>query len=65
VGDADEIFMPLTPRLIVSVGSPVGTRSISDAEVDHYNEIQARVAQDYVVHRPGADFTASILAWRS
>jgi hypothetical protein len=64
VGNADEIFMPLTPRLIVSVGSLTGTRSVSDAEVDHYNEIQARVAQDYVVHRPGANFTASILAWR-
>lgn len=65
VGQADEIFMPVAPRLLVTLGPPDGARSISDDQVDQYNSWQARSAKDYVVWRPGADFTASIAAWRS
>jgi hypothetical protein len=60
---ADQIFMPLAPRLLVAVGPPDGTRSIPDDEVDQYNRWQARAAHDYLIHRPGANFTASIPAW--
>lgn len=48
----------------MTVGSPDGARSIPDDEVDRYNQRQARAAQDYLIHRPGANFTASITAWR-
>jgi hypothetical protein len=63
---ADEIFMPLAPRLLVSLGSPDGTRSIPDDQVDQYNQWQSRAAQDYLIHRPAASFTASIITtWRT
>jgi hypothetical protein len=62
---ADEIFMPLTPRLLVAVGPPDGARSIPDHEVDQYNQRQARAAHDYLIHRPGANFTTNITAWRT
>lgn len=62
---ADEIFMPLAPRLLVAVGPSDGARSISDDEVDQYNQRQARAAHDYLIHRPGANFTASIATWRN
>lgn len=61
---ADEIFMPLAPGLLVAVGPPDGARPIPDHEVDQYNRRQACAAHDYLIHRPGADFTASITAWR-
>jgi hypothetical protein len=61
---ADEIFMPLAPRLLVTLGPPDGARPIPDDEVDQYNQRQARAAQDYLIHRPGANFAASIPAWR-
>jgi Protein of unknown function (DUF4238) len=62
---ADEIFMPLAPGLLVAVGSANATRSIPDDEVDLYNQRQARAAQDYLIYRPGASFTANIIAaWR-
>lgn len=49
---ADEILMPLAPRLLVAVGPPGGTRALPDDEVDQYNQRQARAAQDYLIHRP-------------
>ena len=39
---ADEIFMPLAPRLLVSVGPPDGARSIPDDEVDQYKSQTTR-----------------------
>lgn len=65
VDSADEIFMPLAPRLLIAVGPPDGARSIPDDEVDQYNRRQARAAQTYVIYRPGADFAASIAGWRT
>ena len=62
---ADQIFMPLAPRLLVAVGPADGARSIPDDEVDQYNRWQARAAHDYLIHRPGANFTVSIPAWRA
>jgi hypothetical protein len=64
VDEADEIFMPLTPRLLVVVGPPDAARTLPDDEVDAYNEMQVREARDCVIHRPGAQFAASIAAWR-
>jgi hypothetical protein len=64
VDGADEVFMPLTPRLLVAIGPPDGTRSISDDEVDAYNEMEVREAKGYVLHRPGANLDTSIAAWR-
>jgi hypothetical protein len=64
VDDADMIFMPLTPRLLVAIGPPYGSRTIDDAEVDSYNEMEVREARDHIFHRPEADFAASIAAWR-
>lgn len=64
VDEAERIFMPLAPRLLVVVGAPDGSRAIRDGEVDAYNEMQVREARDYVIHRPGAQFAASIVAWR-
>ncbi len=54
--------MPLAPRLLVKVGPPDGARSIPDGEVDAYNQLQVKVAREYMIHRPGADFAASIAA---
>ena len=65
VDEADMIFMPLTPRLLVVIGPANAARTISDADVDAFNQMQIREARDYVLHRPGADFVASIAAWRT
>jgi hypothetical protein len=66
VDQADEIVMPLTPRLLVSVGLPDGARSISDDEVDSYNALQVRLAREYLIHRPAATFTAAdFTSWRN
>ena len=66
VDDADEIVMPRTPRLLIVLGAPDGTRSIPDDEVDSYNALQARLARDYLVYRPTATFTsATIVKWRT
>ena len=66
VDDADEIVMPLTPRLLIVLGMSNGTRSILDDEVDSYNALQARLARDYLVYRPTATFTAATIAnWRT
>ena len=36
-----------------------------DDEIDQYNQWQARAAQDYLIHRPAASFTTSIITtWR-
>src|SRR5262249_25127742 len=64
VDKADEIFMPITPRLLVAIGPPNGARTLADDEVDAYNRMQVREARDYVMHRPGANFAADIAAWR-
>lgn len=66
VDDADEIVMPLTPRLLIVLGASNGTRSIPDDEVDSYNALQARLAREYLIHRPTATFTeATIANWRT
>lgn len=65
VAEADEIFMPFTPRLLVAVGPPNAVRQLSDDEVDEYNEMQVREAKAYVIHRPSANFAARIKAWRA
>ncbi len=66
VDDADEIVMPMTPRLLILLGVSDGTRSIPDDEVDSYNALQARLARDYLIHRPAATFTAATIAnWRT
>lgn len=66
IDEADEIVMPLTPRLMVSLGQPDGARSIPDDEVDWYNALQVRLAREYLIHRPAATFTAADFAsWRS
>lgn len=59
IDQADEIVMPLTSRLLVSVGLPDGTRSISNDEVDSYNALQARLARDYLIHHTRAPTTES------
>jgi hypothetical protein len=64
--DADEIVMPITPRLLIVVSASNGTRSIPDDEVDSYNALQARLARDYLIHRPAATFTTeTITSWRT
>jgi hypothetical protein len=65
VDEADKIVMPLTPRLLVAIGPPNGSRIIDDAEVNSYNEMQVREARDYVLHRPRANLATSIAAWRT
>ena len=65
VDEADKIVMPITPRLIIAIGPPNGSRTIDDAEVESYNGMQVREARDYVLHRPGANLAASIAAWRT
>jgi len=66
VDDADEIAMPMTPRLLIVLGASTGMRSIPDDLVDSYNALQARLARDYLIHRPAAAFTASTIAsWRT
>lgn len=66
VDQADEIFIPLAPRLLVTIGPPDGARSIPDGELDQYNRWQTCAAQDYLIHRPAASFTTSIITtWRT
>jgi Protein of unknown function (DUF4238) len=66
IDQADGIVMPLTPRLLVCVGLPDGTRSIPDDEVDFYNALQVRLAREYLIHRPAATFTAAdFTSWRT
>jgi hypothetical protein len=66
IDQADEILMTLTPRFLLILGPPNGTRSIPDHEVDSYNALQARLARDYLIHRPAATFTAAtIRSWRT
>jgi hypothetical protein len=65
VDEADMIFMSLAPRLLVVIGPANAARSISDDDVDTYNEMQVREARDFVLHRPGANFGASIAASRN
>jgi Protein of unknown function (DUF4238) len=64
IDEADKIVMPLTPRLLVAIGPPNASRTITDDEVDSYNEMQVREARDYVVYHPGANLAATIAAWR-
>ncbi|MGO8872141.1 MAG: DUF4238 domain-containing protein [Acidimicrobiales bacterium] len=65
VDQADEIVMPLAPGLLVAIGPPDGARSISDAEVDHYNRLQVRAARDFVMYRPsGTHLAAQMAIWR-
>jgi hypothetical protein len=59
------IFMPLTPRLLVVIGPTNATRSITDHGVDLHTKMQVLEARGYVLHRPGADFAASIATWRT
>jgi hypothetical protein len=65
VDEADKIVMPLTPHMLVAIGPPNGSRQLTDAEVDSYNTMQVRQAREYVLHRPAANFAASIAAWRT
>lgn len=64
VDQADQVIMPLSPRLLVAIGDRVGSRSISDDEVNEFNRLQVHLAKDYVVHRPGAGLAAGIQARR-
>lgn len=65
IDQADVIVMPVSPRLLVVLGrSAHGSRVLSDDEVDRYNELQVRGAQDFVYYRPGAVFELQIAAWR-
>lgn len=65
VDEADMIFMPLAPRLLVVIGPANAARSISDNDVDAYNDMQVREARDFVLHRPRANSAVSIAASRN
>ena len=52
IDQADEILMPLTPRLLIILGPPNGTRAIPDHEVDSHDALQARQARDYLITGP-------------
>jgi hypothetical protein len=60
---ADEIVMPLGPRLLAVVGRPNAVQTITDNEVDRFNELQVHVANEFIYHRPTVDFSASIARW--
>jgi hypothetical protein len=62
IANADEIVMPVTPTLLVVVGTRSGTRAIPDNLVDKYNALQVRAARAVVHHRPGAVFP-DLLNW--
>jgi hypothetical protein len=64
IDEADKIVMPLAPRLLVAIGPPDASRTISDDEVDLYNQMQVREAREYVVYRPGANLAPVVAAWR-
>ncbi len=65
VDEADAIVLPLGPRVLASLGANSGVRTIDDTEVDHFNALQVRAAATYVHYRPGADFQANVMVWRS
>ena len=66
IDQADEIVMPLTPRLLIVLGTSNGIRLIPDDEVDSCNALQTRLARDYLIYRPTAAFTAATIAsWRT
>jgi hypothetical protein len=60
VDEADEIYMSVGPRLVVSVGGPNGRHVIGDDDVDTMNQLQIRAANDTVFHRPSAQFSGAL-----
>jgi hypothetical protein len=64
IGNADLIFMPLTPKLAAIVSGGIGVRTADDKEVDDLNRYQVIGASRYAYYRPGASFAASIASSR-
>jgi hypothetical protein len=65
LGAANTVMLPLTPRLLVSLGPVTATKQVPPEFVEHVNHVQVQSAQRYVHHRLTAGFGAAIEAWRA
>ncbi|MCM4082183.1 DUF4238 domain-containing protein [Paractinoplanes hotanensis] len=53
LGDAEQIFMPLTPRSLLAFG-PSAVGQVPEASVNQLNAFQVRAAHEFVFVRPGS-----------
>ncbi|MFI6161682.1 DUF4238 domain-containing protein [Micromonospora haikouensis] len=59
LGDATQIFMPLTPRSLVAFG-PSRVGKVPRAMVDELNAYQVRAAHEFVFLRPGSNLESFV-----
>ncbi len=64
-GAANTVMLPLTPRLLISLGPHTAMKQVPPEFVERVNHVQVRSAQRYVHHRLTAGFGADIAAWRA
>jgi hypothetical protein len=55
---ADEVVMPIAPRLTIVIGATPGIEMITDDEVEILNRLQVRKATQFLYYRPSASFAA-------
>ncbi len=60
---ATHVMLPLTPFLLVVLGSAALVSMPTDRLVEQINQLEVLGAERYVYHRPGMDFSASIARW--
>ena len=60
---ADEVVMPIAPRLAITIGATSGVERLTDAEVEAQNRLQVAKAQQYVHFRPSALFGSALSGW--
>ena len=53
LGDAEQIFMPLTPRSLLAFG-PSAIGEVPETSVKQFNALQVRAAHEFVFLRPGS-----------
>ena len=58
-------MLPLTPRLLVSLGPATATKQVPPEFVEHVYHVKVHAAQRYVHHGLTADFGARIAARRA
>jgi hypothetical protein len=61
---ADEVVMPVAPRLTIIIGATAGIETVTDDEVEILNRLQVRKAAQFVHYRPSAPFAAVLSGWR-
>ena len=65
LGDASEIFMPLSPSVMVALGPEPTTIELGPEVVDRYNELQIRARLRWLCCRPSGSAEATLRATMS